>query len=245
MLTAQSYWPRICCRLQQKRLCVLAVLSLGQGSIWEKYLETRIKILALVPPREVCQPLYFMSRAQTVIKIRSDIINTRKGQGWAGYGIRRTQPHWGWPWVSSDFQWGAGGLSQTQAHSTPSQRMKVHLALLLLLKEEKCHFLSSGSSWLISEVGMWLFCNFSANIHRKRRGAAGRRCEYLLSSYSVHVFPGVDRTFPYPRPMASAPESQVSHMASKWQRWDFVPGQQNSKACLFFFFPLKATHHNS
>ena len=100
-----------------------------------------------------------------------------------------------------DFQLGAGGLSQTQAHSTPSQRTGIHMALLLLLKEEKCHFLSSGSSWLISEVGMWLFCNFSANIHRKRRGAEGRRYECLLSSYSVHAFPGVDRTSPLPQPL--------------------------------------------
>lgn len=181
----------------------------------------------------------------SVIKIRSDIINTRKGQGWAGYGIRRTQPHWGWPWVSSDFQWGGRGTQQTQAHSTPSQRMKVHLALLLLLKEEKCHFLSSGSSWLISEIGMWLFCNFSANIHRKRRGAAGRRCEYLLSSYSVHVFPGVDRTFPYPRPMPSAAESPESATWSASGRDGILSQVSRTLKPAIFFSPLKATHHNS
>lgn len=223
----RSYWPRICCRMQQKRHCVLAVLSLGQGSIWEKCLETRIKILALVPPREVCQPVYFVSRAQTVIKIRSDIINTRKGQGWAG-------------------KLGAGGLSQTQAHSTPSQRTEIHIALLLLLKEEKCHFLSSGSSWLISEVGMWLFCNFSANTHRKRRGAEGMRYECLLSSYSEHAFPGVDRTFPLPQPVPTVqlrvPSQSHGHQVAEMGILSQV--SRTLKPAFFFFF-LKATHHNS
>ena len=118
----KSYWPRICCRLQQKRHCVLAVLSLGQGSIWEKCLETRIKILALVPLREVCQPVYFVSRAQTVIKIRSDIINTINGQGWAGYGIRRTQPHWGWHWVSSRLSAGGKGTQPDPGTQHPQPK---------------------------------------------------------------------------------------------------------------------------
>ena len=64
----------------------------------------RIKILTLVPPREVCQPVYFVSRAQTVIEIQSDIINTRKGQGQAGGGIKHTQPCWADPGSTPDFQ---------------------------------------------------------------------------------------------------------------------------------------------
>lgn len=84
--------------MQQKRHCVLAVLLGWGGGGWTgqylgKAFGDRIKILALVPPREKCQPVYFVSRAQTVIKIQSDIINTRKGQDGAGDGIAHTQPN--------------------------------------------------------------------------------------------------------------------------------------------------------
>lgn len=61
----------------------------------------RIRILAVMHPREECQPVYFVSRAQTVIKIQSDIINTRKGQAWAACGIERTQPSRAWRLVNS------------------------------------------------------------------------------------------------------------------------------------------------
>ena len=85
-----------CCN---KRDVVLAILSWGW---WGRAVfGDRIRILALRPPREKCQPVYFVSRAQTVIKIQSNIINTRKGQDWAGCGIEHTQPSWGWHLVNS------------------------------------------------------------------------------------------------------------------------------------------------
>ena len=46
-----------------------------------------IKILALVPLRERYHPLYFVSRAQTMIKIQADIINTSKGQVRTGLAV--------------------------------------------------------------------------------------------------------------------------------------------------------------
>jgi hypothetical protein len=73
----------------KEKLCLgcFAMGVVGQESFWEKCLETGLKSWHLCLPREKCQPVYFVSRAQTVIKIQSDIINTRKGQGWAGHRI--------------------------------------------------------------------------------------------------------------------------------------------------------------
>lgn len=39
-----------------------------------------------------------------MIKIQSDIVNTRKGQDGDGRGIRRTQPRWEWHLVISCFR---------------------------------------------------------------------------------------------------------------------------------------------
>lgn len=79
----------------------------------------RIKILALVPPGEKCQPVYSVSRAQTMIRIQSDIINARKGQDGACRGMACPQPSGGWHLVNSNFSLPhstEGGLGKGPAH---------------------------------------------------------------------------------------------------------------------------------
>lgn len=96
----------------------------------------RIKILALVPPREKGQPVYFVSRTQTVIKIQSDIINTRKGQGWAGHRIEHTQPSRGWHLVNSKLftgkQHGAGNLARPGHLAPQSQNGGSHCSVVFV-----------------------------------------------------------------------------------------------------------------
>lgn len=84
----------VCWLTHLKGHCAPVVWPWGGRAGWYlgEVFGDRIKILALVPSREKCQPVYFVSRAQTAIRIQSDIINTRKGQGWAGHGIEHTQP---------------------------------------------------------------------------------------------------------------------------------------------------------
>lgn len=82
-----------------------------------------------------------------------------------------------------------------------------------------------------SVVGMWLFCNFSANIHRKRRGVEGGRCSCFLSSYFVQRGWEDCPLTPGPPPIGQ-PRDLRSH-GQQWQRWEFHPSQQNIKACNF------------
>lgn len=108
----------------------------GWGSIWEDVFADRIKILALVPPKEKYQPLYFVSRAQTMIKIQPDITNTRKGQDWAGRRAEHRLPSWGWYLVNSNFELAEGDLARPW-HTVPTTEQ--------WLMWPCCHFLSGSS----------------------------------------------------------------------------------------------------
>lgn len=240
----QSDCPGICWRLQQNDDVSWLFCHGNDGAA--KYLGEvfgdRMKILALVPPREKCQPVYFVSRAQTVIKIQSDIINARKGQDWAARGIQHTQPSWGWHLGSCELLAGTqhgGTWQQGPGTWRPSHRMEIYVALLLLPKEERCRFLSGRPPWLISVADMWLFFNFSANVHRKRRGVEGRRCACLLS---LLFCVGLPRTKGMsPSRQAHCPYASWGpwgHMASKWQRWEFYP--RSALPSLYSF--LRTTH---
>ena len=86
---------------------------------------------------------------------------------------------------------------------------------------------------------MWLFCNFSANIHRKRRGAEGGRCECLLSLYSVQAFSVLKGRLPHPKPMAhSAAEGPKSHGHQVAEMGILSQVNRTSKAA---FFPQSYT----
>lgn len=148
-LAPQRYRPEVCWLPQQKRRRVLAVLSWTwrDGVVFGD----RLRVLARMPPRETCQPVYFVSRAQTVIRSQFDIINTRKGQHWAGCGTEHTHTAEldlarGQPQTSSGYPVQGGGTWQGPGRRRPSHRTEVRVSLLLLPKEEKCHFLSGSSS---------------------------------------------------------------------------------------------------
>lgn len=79
-------------------------------------------------------------------------IGHHKCQKRSGRGLSRMacpQPSWGWHLVNSNFSLPhstEGGLGKGPAHGAcRSHRAEAHVALLLLPKEEKCHFLSSAS----------------------------------------------------------------------------------------------------
>lgn len=116
-------------------------------------------------------------------------------------------------WSTPNFELAhsAGGTWQGPGIRRPSHRMEVHVALLLLPKEEKCYFLSGCSSWLISVLGMWLFFNFFANIRRKKRGVEGGRCWCLLSLYFVQALPGLKGCPPHTGPTSLV---QLTHLRS-------------------------------
>lgn len=127
----------------------------------------RIKILALVPPGETCQPVYFVSRAQTMIKIQSDIVNTRKGQDGDGRGIRRTQPSWGWHLVNSNFLLPHNAGGGDLAHGAQPQNRLTWC----------CCFCPRRRNAIFSVVVLhslvWLACGYSVTslqIFREREG---------------------------------------------------------------------------
>lgn len=87
-----------------------------------------------------------------MIKIQADIINTRKGQDWAGRRTEHTQPSRDWVLGKLQllFGTGTGGSGEgtwwgAALGKAPSHTLVAHVALLLLLKEE-WHFLSSPSA---------------------------------------------------------------------------------------------------
>lgn len=189
----------------------------------------------------MCQPVYFVSRAQTVIKIQSDIINTRKGQDCAGCGIKHTQPCWGWHPVNSKLSAGTqcrgkrvGGLDQAQALGTPATEWRFTRLCFFCWRRRNAIF----SVVVLLDSLVKLACGYfvtSLQIFIEREGEW--KAEVLM--FAEFVF-----SAGLPMIQGTSPSAQVHRPQSNGAShvtWppsggggDFVPGQQNFKACIFF-----------